>query len=502
VYTSTHKSPHYENAALGAITLLAAFLRIYGLGTASLWYDEGATLWFSEGGPNRWISDTHPPLYYALVHFWLRFGNSEYWLRLLSFIPAVATIPIIYCLGKRLFGAKSGLISALFMALMAFHVDYSRQARMYTFFVFFFVLTFWSLLSSAREGRRWHWFGYIIAGTLLAYTQGIGILYFAIIACLFPLMSPRRNKLPVWIPFTIANVAVVVGFVPWLIVLHGAHFRVEYMNWVPRPTWLTVPKTLIAFLGSYIHVDALYGTYFGVRPLLVPGIAILFLPTTMLIGIALRRTTTKEQWRSIAIAASVFTVPIVAILLISVFFAPIYIDRVLLPSAVGLVLILGAAVSDRKSTDRLTRLFVIAALVFASFNTVSLLLHPRTEDFRSLSRKLQSAIQPEDSILYVADSGLPKLLVEYYDPNARLAAAPEVEVRSVMYTCKGNPQQCLGKYLEEFRRSGKVWIVYAHDASIREQGGLQGWLDAHFSVVHEEAYAPTLRLAETRVKEN
>src|SRR6185295_19322856 len=125
-------SPH-EFAAITVITLLALVLRIWSLQVPSLWYDEGATLWFSVGGSEKWVLDTHPPLYYALVHFWLRFGHSEFWLRILAVIPAVATIPVVFSLGKKMFGSKAGLLSAIFLTLLSFHIDHSQQARMYTY---------------------------------------------------------------------------------------------------------------------------------------------------------------------------------------------------------------------------------------------------------------------------------------------------------------------------------------------------------------------------------
>ena len=70
-------------AVLAAIVLLALWLRLYRLDALSLWYDEGATLVFSQGGYQNWIADNHPPLYYALMNGWRQFGQSEYWLRLL-----------------------------------------------------------------------------------------------------------------------------------------------------------------------------------------------------------------------------------------------------------------------------------------------------------------------------------------------------------------------------------------------------------------------------------
>src|SRR5438067_5263680 len=64
-----------ELALLGAILLVALVLRFAGLGRESLWLDEGYALRVAAGTPAAVVAnaarETHPPLYYLLLHGWI-----------------------------------------------------------------------------------------------------------------------------------------------------------------------------------------------------------------------------------------------------------------------------------------------------------------------------------------------------------------------------------------------------------------------------------------------
>ncbi|HYX53774.1 MAG TPA: glycosyltransferase family 39 protein [Candidatus Limnocylindrales bacterium] len=75
-------------------------------------------------------------LYYVLLRFWSHINAGVFFLRLLSVLPAVATVPVLYLLGKRLFSTRAALFSALLFSLNTFHVYYSQAPRGYSLAVF------------------------------------------------------------------------------------------------------------------------------------------------------------------------------------------------------------------------------------------------------------------------------------------------------------------------------------------------------------------------------
>ena len=125
-----------------AITLVGWWLRVLLLGSKGMWLDETFSVWMaghSIADMLQWIVkiDQHPPLYYVLLHFWIKhYGDTPHYVRLLSALSGAATIPIIYLIGKRMSGAMMGLIAAVLLAVSPFHIYFAQETRMYTLLTF------------------------------------------------------------------------------------------------------------------------------------------------------------------------------------------------------------------------------------------------------------------------------------------------------------------------------------------------------------------------------
>ena len=127
----------YGIALLG-IVLIGAFLRVYHLGTQSIWFDEAYSVGLSSLSVPQIVqaaaADVQPPLYYLLLHYWMMaFGTSESAVRLLSVLFGVLAIPMIYVVGRQLFNKEVGLVAALILALSSFNIYYSQETWMYSF---------------------------------------------------------------------------------------------------------------------------------------------------------------------------------------------------------------------------------------------------------------------------------------------------------------------------------------------------------------------------------
>ncbi len=174
--------------ALAAILVLGAGLRFYLLAGQSLWNDEGTSVALvqrSLGEITRAAAaDIHPPLYYYLLHYWVRlFGISEAGARSLSALLGVALLALAYLWGRRLFGARTGLLAALLLAVSSYQIYYAQEARMYMLLTvlgaassLFFYLTW----LEPREGRRpWIMAGWVLATAGAIYSQYTGVAILA-----------------------------------------------------------------------------------------------------------------------------------------------------------------------------------------------------------------------------------------------------------------------------------------------------------------------------------
>jgi mannosyltransferase len=186
--------------ALAAIIALAAWLRLHRLGDHSLWVDEGFSVHFAHTPWTRfwrvaWSREANMLLYYLLLRPWAHFAVTEFQLRLLSVIFGLAGVVMIYVLGRELFSRATGLIAAALLAVHAFHVYYSQEARSYPLTIFLLLLSAWLLARLVRqpESRRNH-IGYAVAAALAFYAHIFALLVIVSHWIAFWLWSARAKK--------------------------------------------------------------------------------------------------------------------------------------------------------------------------------------------------------------------------------------------------------------------------------------------------------------------
>src|SRR4051812_46724049 len=98
-----------ERASTAEVALAAAAVAV-GLifrfwTTSHLWLDEALSVNIAKLPitkiPDALRHDGHPPLYYFLLHFWMRaFGDGDIAVRSLSGVFAIATLPLAWVAGK------------------------------------------------------------------------------------------------------------------------------------------------------------------------------------------------------------------------------------------------------------------------------------------------------------------------------------------------------------------------------------------------------------------
>jgi mannosyltransferase len=104
---------------------------------APLWADEGISQGIASHSAGGLLDalrkDGSPPLYYLLLHGWMRaFGDGEAALHALSLVFALAFVPAALWAGWAIFGRSAGLAAAALAAVNPYLSSYAQEARMYT----------------------------------------------------------------------------------------------------------------------------------------------------------------------------------------------------------------------------------------------------------------------------------------------------------------------------------------------------------------------------------
>src|SRR5678816_2283970 len=100
------------NPKITSILFLALLVRLLGIVSRPIWYDEAFAILFSEKGFSAMLygtlaptgagsADIHPLGYYTLLWLWMKaFGNSLLATRLLSIIAGLASVCLVYLIAS------------------------------------------------------------------------------------------------------------------------------------------------------------------------------------------------------------------------------------------------------------------------------------------------------------------------------------------------------------------------------------------------------------------
>jgi len=231
--------PAFDGYLCGMLMIVGGLLRFWRLTYQSLWIDESSSLILAYYTVPNLIKnvlalDTHPPLYYLVVHFaYYVFGLPPiYALRLPSLLCGTLTIGIMYGLGRLLVGRFAGIVAATLTALSPMAIWYSRDGRMYAM-TWCFVLLSYLLLILVLQRGRWYWIaGYSIAVTLALYAdisallgilpQALVILWglgLAVTAARTPDSPSGVKRARAWLFALLGFIGGWLLFAPWLLML-------------------------------------------------------------------------------------------------------------------------------------------------------------------------------------------------------------------------------------------------------------------------------------------
>src|SRR5215212_3728091 len=143
---------------LTGIVLLGALLRLAGLGSRSLWLDEGAEYEVIRDSLGHLFdrvadSESTPPLSYLYEWACTKvIGTSEFALRMPFALLGIALVPVMYLAARAIGGGRrAGLIAAALTACNPMLVWHAQDARAYTLLALLLAGTIVAL------GRRHAW---------------------------------------------------------------------------------------------------------------------------------------------------------------------------------------------------------------------------------------------------------------------------------------------------------------------------------------------------------
>lgn len=465
-YSGKPPSRFVDGAALAAVVVLALCVRFYGITTPAIWYDEAFSILLARHEPWQIWSitarDIHPPLYYLALHYWMiLFGDGVLAVRSLSVIADVGSVLLSIKLMSLVATRRATWMAALLLVLLPISIRYSQEARMYTLLGFWLMGATVALVCWVKEPEKKRFPAiYVLLMTAAFYTHYFAALGVLVHGCYWLSRlkaGPNVLSARLWI---LVCCAILVLFLPWL-----PHF-IDHLSgrpglgWIPAITWQAVVNVVWQFTVMTIWEGQ--SSLTRVLPWLV-----------VIACAALLVWKDTGLHRFSVLLTGYFFIPVLALAFMSLI-APLFIPRYLVFAAVGLPLLLSAAldaVGLRPTT------LCLAIMIMAAAEVQGLLTVYRqadglngTElrtDFRldGLAAEVRQAARPGDQI--VLDNAIWYLPFAYYNHTG-------IQPKFYISSFKANDLDALEQGGNALISEGSQWI-YFNQLKVLTQGGNRVW---------------------------
>jgi|GEM_PF-1689343 len=236
------------------ILLLAAGLRLFHLGTFSMWFDEAYSWHLAQQSAPAIVDlakiDNTPPVYHLLLRFWLSSGaESDFTIRLLSAIFGILAVYMTYKLGKEIFSRPAGLTAA-FLAAVSFQlVRYSQENRMYSLQCLLALISVYCFVLILHKSPKWLLLiGWLLANVLNFYNH-LFTVFLLMAQWIYFLIYFKRNKRVV-VPWLGVNLILLLFCLPWLPVIFRQMGAIQAQYWVLPASVKEIFKVGFHLLGG------------------------------------------------------------------------------------------------------------------------------------------------------------------------------------------------------------------------------------------------------------
>ena len=470
---------------LFAILFLGLFLRIYDLGTESIWLDEGisirlANLNLFQIVEERAQSGVHPPLYFIILHYWVNlFGDTVFSTRFLSVIFGFFSIFMIYKVGTLIFNKNIGMLSSLLLALSVFHINYSQEVRMYSLMTLLTLLSIYFFIKLLDRTSFTVSIGYILSSILLIYTHIFGL--FIIIAqniYLFTLfLSKEEYKLNFrrWILF---QIILVILYVPWISILINSILELQSGLWIPVPTIRSIIGTFSEYSG---------------RTLLL----LLFLILSSFSIITYEKVKGKINWKDFLKSIESYSwninlsnvnriylllvwllTPIILPFILSQFSTPIYITRYTIAASLAFYILIAKGI-DNINTKSIKLAIIILVIAFSLGCVGEYYTEVDKEQWREVANYIDINAESGDLLLFNAGC-CQETVFDYYSKRADLNKKPFTE----------KTRDIDEKNIKELRPTvegySRVWVILSHSRDYK--GLIKKTLNESYSLSYQKKY--------------
>jgi mannosyltransferase len=242
---------------VAAVVTLALVLPSYA--RRPFWFDELASVEIAGLGPSAFVDyvlgvESNMALYHGVLALWLQLGSDEAWTRLPSIVFALATLPFLFALGRRLFDRTTAAFAVALMCVNVSYVGYARDARSYALVLLLVTASFFFLVRGVQDVRPRDWTGWAVLAALAVWAHLLAALVVvAQVAWLFIERDSVRRRQALVAVSGLGMLLLPLA----LAVLLGS--QSAQLDWLERPG----PQQLPGLAEWFVESRATLVVYFG-----------------------------------------------------------------------------------------------------------------------------------------------------------------------------------------------------------------------------------------------
>jgi mannosyltransferase len=459
---------------LAAICVGDTLLRLFHLTRKSMWLDEAYSVKLAR---TDWPPFFHVlytreadmAVYHVVLHEWVQLGSSAFVVRSLSLIFSVATLPVVYALGARLFGKHVGLVGAALLAVNAFDVRFAQEARGYSLLLLLASVSTLFFVRAIEEGARRDWIGYVVASVLAVYTHFFGGLVLG--AQWASLTFLRRRDVP-WRSLALSVATIGALLLPLAVFFLTA--PLDNVNWIRQPFPAKVVAFVLTLFGIGISGDEPWAAPYALCFIAAYGTCL-----------AAALVAAREVWRRCgasydawhyALLIAWLLGPIVFVLSVSRI-KPLFVDQYFVECLPPVVLLLAVGLR-RLRPPWVPRVMAAVIIGFAVTGVVVNTTLDNKEEWRGATHYVLTHARLGDAALFYPS--YVQVPFDYYRERLQGASTAPV-ILSADADAKLNG--ILGSLPDRYDR---VWVVFSHD----DDAGrfIQDSLRSRYPSLHERHF--------------
>jgi uncharacterized membrane protein len=317
--------------------LVALSCRLFLAFTHPIWFDESSVLHrifqIQEGTRIPLNASKHIFYYGILFMLGAIFGHSLLLLRLVSALAAVATIPLIFLMGRKMASEGAGLVAASFMSLSVLAIRSERSYPILVLVVCLFVYLDMNRQHFVSQNRgRLFVFLYGILGGLACWLHYAGAFFVVVHLAVNATFGRKREGASLTMPalLVVAILAAPAFFAMFRCVTErkGFEFLVQ----------ANLSSITVAYQDKLLTHDEV--------------VFVLIAVASMLGGLQFLVDAERPKVRGLIYLSCWLILPSLALYLFSAFFFPVFNPRYLILSFPALALFLGITIASDRAVSR------------------------------------------------------------------------------------------------------------------------------------------------------